>query len=158
MKRKDKFADNSTISTEGMGKVMIHRKGGKPAFVTNVLYVPSMKTNLLSLGQLLEKGFSMNTKDNQIEVFDGKGRMVLKAPLYNNRTFKVNLNAVEVQCFSTSTAQKMNFKSLHQLGAKKMILGLPLIQPPKQVYGGPLLASNQGIHSSLMLQQGQSHN
>lgn len=144
VKSKVKFADNSIISAEGIGKVMITRNKGKPAYVTNVLYVPSMKTNLLSLGQLLEKGFSMNLKDNFIDVFDAKGRKVLKAPLCKNRTFQVNLNATEVECFSSTSAigenwlwhqryGHLNFKSLTQLAAKQMVIGLPLLQSPKQL-------------------------
>lgn len=82
--------------------MMIKRGEGKPAYVTDML--SSMKTNLLSLGQLLQKGFSMNMKGNFIEVFDAKDRLVLKAPLSKNRTFKVNLNASQMQCFSSKTA------------------------------------------------------
>ena len=54
-----RFADNSTILAEGIGKVMITRKNGETTYMHSVLYVPSMKNNLLSLGQLLEKGFTM---------------------------------------------------------------------------------------------------
>lgn len=129
VKSKVKFTDNTTISAKGIGKVMIKRREGKPTYITSILYVPSMKTNLLSLGQLLEKGFSMNLRDNLIEVFDIKGRRVLKAPLCKNITFQVNLNATEVKCLSSTSAADetwlwhkrygyLNFKSLNQLAAK----------------------------------------
>jgi hypothetical protein len=65
------------------------------------MYVPTMKHNLLSLGQLVEKGFELSTKDQFIEVHDPNNRLVLKAPLSKNRTFKVNLQASEIQCFSS---------------------------------------------------------
>ncbi|XP_028236619.1 uncharacterized protein LOC114415953 [Glycine soja] len=57
VKSKIKFADNSSVTTEGIGKVMIQRKDGQHSFINDVLYVPNMKNNLLSLGQLLEKGY-----------------------------------------------------------------------------------------------------
>ncbi|PNX76038.1 retrovirus-related Pol polyprotein from transposon TNT 1-94 [Trifolium pratense] len=98
---KVKFADDSTISVEGKGKVMVQRKNANHTFVTDVLYVPSMKHNLLSLGQLLEKGFNYSTKDHNIQVFDPQNKLILKAPLSNNRTFKVNLQASAFQCFSS---------------------------------------------------------
>jgi len=44
------FADNSHILVEGIGKVLITRKEGKIAYIYDVLYVLSMKNNLLSLG------------------------------------------------------------------------------------------------------------
>ena len=67
----------------------------------DVLYVPSMKNNLLNLGQVLEKGFTMAMQGNHIEIFDDKQKLVLKAPLSRNRTFKVNLSIVVIQCLST---------------------------------------------------------
>lgn len=124
VKSKVKFADNSTIAAEGIGKIVIKRKNGEPAYVTDVLYVPSMKTNLLSLGQLLENGFSMTMQNNYIEVFDCKQRKVFQAPLAKNRTFKVNLNVAEIQCLCTTVTTDdrwlwhyrfghLNFRSLH---------------------------------------------
>ncbi|RDX97111.1 hypothetical protein CR513_20159, partial [Mucuna pruriens] len=97
-----RFADNSTILAEGIGKVMITRKNGKTAYMHDVLYIPSMKNNLLSLGQLLEKGFTMEI-------------LVLKAPLSRNRTFKVNLK-------SASTKQQTNgaWNAIHSLTTEKL--------------------------------------
>ena len=56
VKKNVRFADNSTVKVEGLGKVLIHRKGGKRFSIIEVLYVPTMHNNLLSLGQMLEKG------------------------------------------------------------------------------------------------------
>jgi len=64
VKSKIKFTDNSSITAEGIGKVMIQRKDEQHSFINDVLYVPNMKNNLLSLGQLLEKSYSMQMEDN----------------------------------------------------------------------------------------------
>ena len=72
----------------------------------DVLYVPSMKNNLLSLGQLLEKGFTMAMQENYIEIFYDKQRLVLKVPLSRNRTFKVNLSIAAIQCLSTINTEE----------------------------------------------------
>ncbi|XP_019439021.1 PREDICTED: uncharacterized protein LOC109344724 [Lupinus angustifolius] len=45
-----KFADDSSLSAEGAGSVVIMRENGSKAIVSNVLYVPKMKYNLLSIG------------------------------------------------------------------------------------------------------------
>ncbi|CAJ2647891.1 unnamed protein product [Trifolium pratense] len=146
-KSKVKFADDSTISVEGKGKVMVQRKNGNHTFVADVLYVPSMKHNLLSLGQLLEKGFNYSTKDHIIEVFDPKNKLILKAPLSKNRTFRVNLQASAFQCFSSLITEDekwlwhyryghLNFKSLNHLCNKKMVVGLPLIHTPEKLCEG----------------------
>ncbi|KAI9176592.1 hypothetical protein LWI28_004728 [Acer negundo] len=44
------FGDLSKISVQGRGDVMIKQKNGDHAFISNVYYVPDMKTNILSLG------------------------------------------------------------------------------------------------------------
>ncbi|XP_014515563.1 uncharacterized protein LOC106773379 [Vigna radiata var. radiata] len=124
-----RFADDSVVQAEGSGKVLITRKNGKPVYMHNVLYVPMMKSNLLSLGQLLEKGYSMQLQKRNIEVYDEQQRLLIKAPLARNRTFKVELNVVEVQCLAAEGANAeewlwhyrfghLNFKSLCQLRDK----------------------------------------
>ena len=51
---------------------MITRKDGKVAYMNDVLYVPSMKNNLLNLVQLLEKGYTMNMQQKLIEIYDSQ--------------------------------------------------------------------------------------
>ncbi|KAJ0976595.1 hypothetical protein J5N97_012069 [Dioscorea zingiberensis] len=53
------FGDSSKISVKGKGKILIRLKNGQHQFISNVYYVPDMKTNILSLGQLLEKGYDI---------------------------------------------------------------------------------------------------
>lgn len=100
VKSQVRFADNSVISAEGVGKVMIKRKDGIQACISDVLNVPYMKTNLLSLGQLVEKGYSMNLSNNQMKIYDGNNRLILKAPLSKNRTFKIGIQVLEQKCLN----------------------------------------------------------
>ncbi|XP_004515992.1 uncharacterized protein [Cicer arietinum] len=65
VKREIGFADNSSVKAEGIGKVLIQRRDGNQSFICDVLYVPNMKNNLLSLGQLLEKGYSMKMEQGK---------------------------------------------------------------------------------------------
>ena len=102
-KSKVRFADNKVILAEGAGNVAVRRLYGRQAMVTDVLYVPRMKSNLISMGQFLEKGISMKMINGSLEVYDTTKKMIMKAPLARNRTFKVNLNTIEPQCFSVVT-------------------------------------------------------
>ena len=88
---------------------MITRKNGETTYMHDVLYVPSTKNNLLRLGQLLEKGFTMTMQANHVEIFDDKQRLVLKAPLSKNKTFKVNLSTDAIQYFSTVNTKEDNW-------------------------------------------------
>ena len=55
MKNMVKFVNDNTLAAEGIEDVMIMRKDGKRSVISNVLYIPGMKSNLLSIGQLVEK-------------------------------------------------------------------------------------------------------
>jgi hypothetical protein len=64
-KSKVRLADNRTVPAEGVGNVVIKTKEGKQGVISDVLFVPNIKSNLLSIGQLLEKGLSMQMKDEE---------------------------------------------------------------------------------------------
>ncbi|XP_028230389.1 uncharacterized protein LOC114410632 [Glycine soja] len=93
---KVKFVDNRVIEAKGTtSDVLIQRKDGGQALITEVLYVHTMKNNLLSIGQLLQKGFSMNLHDDTMEIFDRMQKKILKAKISKNRTFQVKLGAFD---------------------------------------------------------------
>ena len=66
---KIRLADSRTLSAEGMRNILIHRKDGKTTLIENVSYVPRTRCNLMSIGQLVEKGFSVSMKDGMLELF-----------------------------------------------------------------------------------------
>ena len=98
MKNMVKFANDNSLAAEGIGDVMIMRKDGKRSVVSNLLYIPSMKSNLLSIGQLVEKNYKVTIKDKMMRVVDANGRLILKAHMSKNRTFKIELNMMENRC------------------------------------------------------------
>jgi len=52
--------------------------GGK-VIIEDLFYVPDMKCNLMSIGQLVEKGFSVTMDDESLKLFDAKKNLVLKS-------------------------------------------------------------------------------
>ncbi|XP_019432069.1 PREDICTED: uncharacterized protein LOC109339126 [Lupinus angustifolius] len=103
-RNKVKFADNRVVITEGSGDIPLKMKYGSKAYITDVLFVPEMKTNPISLGQLHEKGFSMELNDGVMSVYDKLKMKILQAPLSNNRTFQIKLGIAESQCLKAETA------------------------------------------------------
>lgn len=69
------------MCAEGIGNVPIHIKDGKKAYITYVLYVLNMRSNLMSIGKLLPKGYTMKMEAHTTRVFDSKDRLILKVPL-----------------------------------------------------------------------------
>jgi len=89
---KIRFADDSSLNSEGIGRVVLWDSGGREIVIDGVLYVPGLKTNLLSLGQILQKGFMMEMKENGLNVYDQSKRLVVHADLSENRTFRIAMN------------------------------------------------------------------
>jgi hypothetical protein len=62
---------------EGEGNILIKLKDGTQKFVSSVYYVPEMKSNILSLGQLLERGYTVFMKDRSLYLRDNSNRLII---------------------------------------------------------------------------------
>jgi len=51
-----------------------------------------MKSNLLSMGQLAEKGYVMHIVENLFSIFDKEGSLILKTFLSKKRMFPLDFN------------------------------------------------------------------
>ncbi|MCI06951.1 hypothetical protein A2U01_0028013, partial [Trifolium medium] len=67
-----KFADNSSLAVQGIGDVSIKRRDGKCSVISGVLYIPGIKCNLLSIGQLLEKDYKIMMENKILNVYNTK--------------------------------------------------------------------------------------
>ncbi|GAU26641.1 hypothetical protein TSUD_102510 [Trifolium subterraneum] len=143
MKSKVKFGNDSTLAAEGVGDVLIMRKDSKQSLISNVLYIPGMKSNLLSIGQLIEKNYKVVIEDRLMKLTDANGRLILKAPMSQNRTFKIELDVLEHRCLATAASKDewlwhyklghLNFNDMCDLQKKQLVSGLPEIEIPKEV-------------------------
>ena len=94
-----------------------------------------MNRNLMSVGQLIEKGFSLTMKDNLLNLYDCNQKLVMHFELGRNMTFKVNVAITDTQCLSARSAEgeselwhkrlgHMNYKCLGHMGSKNLIHGI----------------------------------
>ena len=65
-----KFGDNSRIRIEGKGEILINQKNGEILRLCNVLSVPQLTANVLSLGRLDEEGCRMTMEGGKLTVMD----------------------------------------------------------------------------------------
>ncbi|GAU10225.1 hypothetical protein TSUD_418740, partial [Trifolium subterraneum] len=143
------FGDESKVAVKGKGNVLIRLKHGDHQFISNVYYVPNMKTNILSLGQLLEKGYDIQLKNNNISIRDHSNKFISKVPMSRNRMFVLNIQNDVAQCLKMCYKEEswlwhlrfghLNFGGLELLSKKEMVRGLPYINHPNQVCEGCLL-------------------
>jgi len=85
------FGDSTKVPIKGKGKICFSQKDGKIGTMKDVYYVPDLKNNILSIGRLLEKGFSIFMKDQMLHLKDKSGRMFARVERTKNRMFKLNL-------------------------------------------------------------------
>ncbi|GAU20399.1 hypothetical protein TSUD_12170 [Trifolium subterraneum] len=84
-----RFADSRTVKSEGIGDMLIKGKDGNQVLITGVMYVPDVPSNILSIEQLVEKGFTVSLGNNQMEVYNVGNKMVFCASLSQSRTVQV---------------------------------------------------------------------
>ena len=108
-----------------------------------------MKSNIKSLGQLLEKGYDIRLKDNNVSIRDGRSNLIAKVTMSRNRTFMLNIQNKLVKCLKSCYKDitwlchlrfgHLNFGGLQNLSNKEMVRGLPSISHLDQVCKGCLL-------------------
>ncbi|RDX97173.1 hypothetical protein CR513_20081, partial [Mucuna pruriens] len=138
-----KFGDNSTISVLGKGTVTLQTKENSTHTISNVLFVPDLKTNLLSVGQLQEKGYKISIKDGVCQIRDAKLGLIARIKMLVNRMFPLYLHNTNHSCFSTKLKDDawlwhffyghLNFNGLKTLWQKNMVTRLPQITAPSEV-------------------------
>ena len=72
---KVRIGNGAYLAVKGKGTVAIEGHIGLK-LISNVLYVLEINQNLLSVGQLLEKGYKVLFEDNQCMIADAQGREV----------------------------------------------------------------------------------
>ncbi|KAK2973657.1 hypothetical protein RJ640_017029 [Escallonia rubra] len=92
------FGDMSKIPVKGKDKILIKLKNGSHQFISNVYYVLEMKANILSMSQLLEKGYDIHRKDIRIYLRDDRGSLIALVPMSSNRMFLMNIHLYAPKC------------------------------------------------------------
>ncbi|GAU29778.1 hypothetical protein TSUD_161830 [Trifolium subterraneum] len=129
------FGDASKVKVEGKGTICYLQKDGLIGSIKDVYYVPDLKTNILSLGKLTEKGYSILIKDWILHLKDKLEHLITQVEMRRNRMYKLNLRSVQEKCLQINVEEKaslwhLRFGHLHHAGLKRlakknMVHGLP---------------------------------
>ncbi|KAK3018020.1 hypothetical protein RJ639_004740 [Escallonia herrerae] len=90
---KVKLGNGTIVQTQGKGTIGVQTKQGT-RFIGDVLLVPDLEHNLLSLGQLLENDYSLQFQDKCCIIYDKKESkdVVTKIKIEKNRSFPINFS------------------------------------------------------------------
>ncbi|RDX62192.1 hypothetical protein CR513_59503, partial [Mucuna pruriens] len=70
-------------------------KNGYHKFIKDVYYVPKLRSNILSLEQLVEKGYEIIMKENCLWLKDQNSNLVAKVFMSRNRMFTLSIKTNE---------------------------------------------------------------
>jgi hypothetical protein len=100
------FCNAFKVRVESEGNILIKLKDGTQKFISSVYYVPKMKSNILTLGQLLERGYTIFIKDRVLYLRDQSNWLIAQVEMTKNRMFKLNLMNIEVTCLKACVEDK----------------------------------------------------
>eukprot|EP00253_Pinus_taeda_P031937 PITA_31937 len=86
---------DSKVSVMGKGEVNILTKKGEKKTVADVYYVPRMKCNLLSIGQLVQKGYNVFFENDVCTIMDRKPSKlcIAEVKMTRNKMFPLRIKA-----------------------------------------------------------------
>ena len=135
-----KLGNNSRITVKGRGNVRLQLNGFNYV-LTSVFYVPELKNNLPSIGQLHEKGLAIMIHDGLCKIYHPDKGLIIQTVMSTNRTFTLLANKQKKKevCFQASAQElyhlwhrrygHLSHKGLNILQTKNMVRGLPHLLP-----------------------------
>ena len=134
------MGNNAIVEAVGVGEVpvtMVVEGEELKGHLTNVLYVPELATNLVSVKQIVAKGMQVNFAKNRCNIISAEGKVLGKAQLdgklYKLQTAETTGHIAASAISSPALEAKrwherfghIGMQSLQQLACKEMVTGLP---------------------------------
>jgi hypothetical protein len=95
------FVDHSRISIKGKYTILIRLKNDSHQFISNVYYISIVKSNILSLRQLLEKSYENKMKDLTLTLLNTCHMcMTLQRSSSQIKIFRNNMSGKDNELFS----------------------------------------------------------
>jgi hypothetical protein len=146
-----RFGDGSMVEIQGIGAVALAGRQNEHRVLTEVYFIPSLKCNIVSLGQLEEAGCRVEIDNGVMEVLERqqaaqRQRNILIRAERRNRLYVMSVKLASPICLQSKMDEvawlwharygHLNFRALQELASKAMVDGLPLIRGAEQVCDG----------------------
>jgi hypothetical protein len=99
------LGDDRVVKAVGSGTVSFQRESLPPMLLREVLYVPGLKKNLVSVSAIEERGYEVLFRDGQVLLFP-KGSSITSAKVIGTRhekLYKLMFQPASALCHSTSS-------------------------------------------------------
>jgi hypothetical protein len=105
-KSRVKVGNEEFLEVKGKGSVNVQTSSGIK-IIPDVLFIPEISQNLLSVGQMMEKNYSLQFKDHKCTIFDPSGEQVFCINM-KNRSFVVDWDKVSNHAYMSATQDVSN--------------------------------------------------
>ena len=95
-----KFSDGSVVEIEGHGTTLFVGKGGNHHKLTGVYFIPRLKANIVSLGQLDKAGCHISIKRGLLRIRDDRRRLLTQVRCTTNCLYILKLEIEQPVNFS----------------------------------------------------------
>lgn len=93
-----KFGDGSVVQIEGRGSITLQCKDGKTIHLKEVYYIPSLRSNIIRLGQLAEEGYYVVLRGEYLWVRDKQDVLLMKFKRSGDKLYKLIIHSNDSKC------------------------------------------------------------
>jgi hypothetical protein len=115
--------DGSLIEIEGIGSIMLQTGKVGHKVLTEVYFIPKLKSNIISLGQLEEGGCEIVIRKGFCNVYDAEHSLLPRAPRMKSRLYLLQTQLAALVCLVAKANDEawlwhdryghLNFRALH---------------------------------------------
>lgn len=138
---KVRFGDDSRIDIKGKGSISFIDKNGEKRVMTDVYFIPELKSNIISLGQATESGCDVRMREDYLTLHDQDGKLLVKATRSKNRLYKVRMGLINNLCLQIKTMSDsakwharlghINTENMRSMIQRKLVIGVPCLNIEK---------------------------
>jgi hypothetical protein len=94
-----KFGDGSAVEIRGRGSVLFECFTGEHRLLSNVYYIPMLKSSIISLGQLDENDCKISIEGGVMTILDRAHGLLAKVSKSRNHLYKLHIAQALPECF-----------------------------------------------------------
>ena len=113
-----KLGDNLKMLVTGKGNIRMF-VNSFVQIITNIFYVPGLKNNFLSMGQLVEKGLAILIQQETCKIYHCERGLIIKITMSSNRMFKLFAQVQFKECSEQMCFNSQSKESSEQVQLKE---------------------------------------
>ncbi|GKD12058.1 zinc finger, CCHC-type containing protein [Tanacetum coccineum] len=147
-----RFGDGSYVQIKGRGSILLGCKNNEQKIVSDVYYIPNLKSNIISLGQLTEIGCKIIMDGNKLTLYDKNKKLLIKVERSKNRLYSTRLQIEAPICLLANVDNQawlwharlghLNFDDINKMTRKGLVEGIPRINHAGQICDACLLGKH----------------